>query len=422
MSASVRVLIYARILSGGRHGGIEQVVASLVHALGRLSDGQEEYIILSDRRDSNWLKPFVGPNTSLVVRQPAPILERARSIRRKPLYTAHRLWQHLCLHTIHRPLFATWLPESDGYYESLGADLVHFPIQSFARCNLPSIFNPYDLQHLHYPQFFSKVDFAIREIIYRAACATSRAVVVPSRWVKHDIVSQYHIDPNKVYVSYLAPAAGANSKLASADQSAPSPTIQLPETFAFYPAQTWPHKNHIRLLEALALVRDRDNLIVNLVCTGRKNAFWLTIERQITRLRLENQVQFLGFVQSNELQTIYRRARFVIHPSLFEGGGMPILEAFREGVPVACSSVTSLTEYAGNAALYFEPQSVESIATALERMMLDDTLRAELRTRGATQLGGFTWETAAKTYRALYRQVAGKVLADEDRDLLRMAS
>jgi glycosyltransferase involved in cell wall biosynthesis len=194
--------------------------------------------------------------------------------------------------------------------------------------------------------------------------------------------------------------------------------IHLPDSFALYPAHTWEHKNHSCLLEALAGLRDRAGLIVNLVCTGERTTFGRTIARRIRELRLEQQTRFLGFVKPDELRALYHLAQFVIHPSLFEGGGLPVLEAFRAGVPVARSNVTSLPEYAGNAALLFDPTNVASIADALRQMATNVALREELRQRGSERIRLFTWERTAKMYRALYRQVAGVPLSEEDSALL----
>ena len=194
--------------------------------------------------------------------------------------------------------------------------------------------------------------------------------------------------------------------------------FHLPDSFALYPAHTWEHKNHLRLLEALAGLRDRAGLIVNLVCTGERTAFGRTIARRIRELRLEQQTRFLGFVKPDELRALYHLTQIAIHPSLFEGGGLPVLEAFRAGVPVACSNVTSLPEYAGNAALLFDPTDVASIADALRQMATNVALREELRRRGSERIRLFTWERTAKMYRALSRQVAGVPLSEEDSALL----
>jgi len=111
-----------------------------------------------------------------------------------------------------------------------------------------------------------------------------------------------------------------------------------------------------------------------------------------------------------------------VFPSLFEGGGFPVIEAFLEGTAVACSNVTSLPEYGGDAVLLFDPNSSTSIAEAVARLWTDDALRADLRAKGSRRVTTFNWDKTARTYRALYRKVAGRSLSEEDRELLRKAS
>jgi glycosyltransferase involved in cell wall biosynthesis len=123
-------------------------------------------------------------------------------------------------------------------------------------------------------------------------------------------------------------------------------------------------------------------------------------------------------VSSEELRAIYKLAQFVIVPTLFEAASGPVFEAWYEGVPAACSTVTSLPEQAGDAALLFDPLSVEAIAEALQRMATDKNLRDELREKGRTRLLDFSWERTAKAYRAVYRRVANRPLSEEDRSLL----
>ena len=185
-----------------------------------------------------------------------------------------------------------------------------------------------------------------------------------------------------------------------------------------YPAQYWPHKNHVRLLKSLANLRDKHGIIANLVCTGRRSHDWPRVREQTRALRLDGQVQFLGFVEPGHLRALYRLADFLIFPSLFEGGGFPILEAFQEGAPVACSTATSLPEYGGDAVLLFDPDSTEDMAEAVRRMWSDADLRQSLRTRGSARAQLFTWDQTARTYRALYRKIAGRKLGTEDAALL----
>jgi glycosyltransferase involved in cell wall biosynthesis len=181
---------------------------------------------------------------------------------------------------------------------------------------------------------------------------------------------------------------------------------------------TWEHKNHLRLLEALALLRDREGLEVSFVCTGFKTDFWPHVERRLKELGLEGQVRFPGLVSQEELRALYCAAQFVFVPTLFEAASAPVFEAWQMCAPVACSSVTSLPEQTAGAALLFEPFSVEEIARALARMATDGGLRDDLRRLGRRRLGDFSIERTARAYRAVYRRAAGRPLNSEDRHLL----
>jgi glycosyltransferase involved in cell wall biosynthesis len=421
MNASLRVAINAQMIPGGGLGGVEQFMMGLVHTLGQLVDGPEEYIIVGPWQEPDWLQPYAGRNQRLVS-GPRPQF-------------GSREWVSWLLGPFSRPSIRLWralrrlmpsfsrltvpaVPVSDGFYESLGGDVVHFPYQRFVRCDLPAIYNPHDLQHLHYPRFFTPQEFALRETIYRSGCRHAQAVVVESAWVKSDVIRQYGIDVEKVHVIPCGSPTELYQPVTNKTLAEVRQRYELPEFFALYPAQTWAHKNHIRLLEAVKLLKDDHSLSVQVVCTGRQNDFWPTIQKHRRELKLEDQVRFLGFVSAEELRGLYHLAQFVVFPSLFEGGGVPVLEGFREGAPVACSDVTSLPEYGGDAVLLFDPTSVKSIASAMLRLATDAELRASLRRRGAERMRLFSWERAAKAYRALYRKVAGRHLSKEDLHLL----
>ncbi len=417
----LKVAIDAQLLPGGGAGGVEQFTVGLVYALGRLNDSSEEYIIVGPWQEPAWLESYLGANQH-IVSGPKPQrghMERAQSLLGPLRSSVGELWQGVQRFVLQSPRRSLpRVPESEGFYESLGASVIHFPRQGFVRCNLPMIYSPHDLQHLHYPQFFTQEQIAWRETIYRAGCLQARAIAAESQCVKDDIIRQYGIDARQIYVI----PHGSPTELydPTTDKTLMDATqkFRLPQSFALYPAQTWQHKNHVRLLEATKLLRDRHGLSVNLVCTGRQNDFWPTIEEHMCELGLEEQVHFLGFVGPTELRALYHLAQFVVLPSLFEGGGFPVLEAFQERTPVACSAVTSLPEYGGDAVLLFDPTSVESIAEAMRRMNTDAKLRATLRRRGTARSRIFSCERLAKAYRALYRQVAGCPLSDGEHRLL----
>jgi Glycosyltransferase len=131
-------------------------------------------------------------------------------------------------------------------------------------------------------------------------------------------------------------------------------------------------------------------------------------------LGLEEQIRFLGYVNPTEIQVLYRRATALVFPSLYEGWGLPIVEAFAAGLAVACSNTTSLPELVGDAALVFDPHDRADIATAIEQLWTDEALRASLVERGRSRVAQFDWDRTARTMRAYYRRVAGQRLDPVD--------
>jgi len=407
------VAINAQLYHRDALGGVASVLVGLVRALGAL-EGPEEYVIIGPWQEPDWLRPHLGPNQR-IVSGPLPPYHRLKAILGPLRPVVGKLGQRLS-----RAVAASGIqvPVSDGFYEGLGCDVIHFPYQRFVICRLPAIYNPHDLQHLHFPEFFKPDTLAWRQAVYPAGCRLAQTVVVESRWVKDDVVKHCGVDAEKVQVIPLAPPTQA--------YAVPSPdgvvrvrdAYGVEEPFALYPAMTWPHKNHLKLLEALALIRDRHQLRVRLVCTGHQNDFWPQIQRRLVELRLQDQVKFLGMVPAEDLRALYRLAQFVVIPTLFEAASEPIYEAWHDGTPVACSNVTSLPEQAGDAALLFDPLSVESIAAGVGEMATNPERRKSLRKRGERRLKDFTWERTARAYRAVYRRAAGHPLEEEDRWLL----
>jgi len=393
-------------------GGIETVLAGLVNALGKLQ-GPEEYVLIGPWENPDWLKPHMGSNQKIVRGPRLDFAKRALA----PVRPILRGAKHLLMRAAGaRP---TWpiVQTSNGFYESLGCDIIYFPSPRFIKTGIPAVYNPHDLQHMHLPELLTKEAITWREKISRTGCEMAHTTVAVSKWVKNDIVKQYGVDPARIQVIYWgAPTeVHAAPSISSIDATLKKYSVMHP--FVLFPAMTRRHKNHLGLLDALAQLRERRALSLNLVCTGFQNDFWPVIEERITRLRLEKQVKFTGMVSAEELRALYRACEFVIFPSLFEGAGMPVLEAWQDNAPVACSAVTSLPELAGDAARLFDP-SVESIENALAEMHINSALREELRTKGRRRLQDFTWDRTALQYRAVFRRAAGCTLDDHDRELL----
>lgn len=404
-SQPLRVGIDCQIRPGQGSGGIETFLAALVHALGCLPGDETEFVLIVPWESPDWLRELTGPNQRVV---PSPNPAGARRL----LVNWLGKWGGDWLRS------KRGVARSGGFYEGLSCDVLHFPFQKFVRSSIPTVYNPHDLQYLHFPEFFHPGTRVWRETVDRTAMEAAMAVVVSSGFVKDDIVRSYGVDPAKIQVIPGAPPMSVSAAPDPDDILAVQHRYGLFEPFMLYPAMTWPHKNHVRLLEAMALLRDRGEPCLSLVCTGHKNDFWIDIERRVDDLSLQSQARFLGLLPSKDLRALYKLADFVILPTLFEATSGPLLEAWLEGTPVACSSVTALPEQAGDAALLFDPFLVESIANAIARMSQDPALRSDLGGRGSRRLRRFNWEKTAKAYVATYRRVAGRPLNEEERALL----
>jgi glycosyltransferase involved in cell wall biosynthesis len=396
-------------LGSGLSGGVEQIVIGLATALARLADGDEEYLFVVHPDQEEWIRPYLsGSCRALRSRmeypgQPGLIREVRRAARRRiPFGDRHR----------------RAIPISDGTIERNGVEVMHFPFQEAFLTEVPSIYQPHDLQHLHLPELFSAYERERREVVYRANCERAALVVAMTSWGRGDLIQQYGLPPDKVAVvpggsvlfEYPVPSSAHLDELRT--------RLELPDSFLLYPAQTWPHKNHLGLLDALALVRDRDGVEIPLVCSGRQTELFPRIAERVRELRLEELVSFPGFVKPLELRGLYELATGLVFPSMFEGWGLPVCEAFSAGLPVASSSATGLPDVVGDAGLLFEPHDPAAIADAILELWSDPALRSRLAERGAERAELFSFDRSAALFRAHYRQIAGRKLPEEDRILL----
>jgi glycosyltransferase involved in cell wall biosynthesis len=420
--------LFTRALPGDI-GGVAQSTQGLIHALGKLTDGDEQYsIIVRSAAQAEWLTPHFGPNQRIVVHrhlgEPSGtylaggrqrVLARFRSTLLGPAVPAIRWIQK----TLAPPKHWPEIPVSDGFIESLGCDIVHFSSQWFMLCNIPSVYTPHDLQHLLYPQYFSQSDLISREVIFPAGCRFAHTVIAGTQWVKEDIARRYQIDDEKIQVIPWAASTQFCEQPTDAELAEVAGRYRLETPFAIFPANTWPHKNHLRLIEAIAHLRDTRGLVVRLVCTGAMlTEHWRRIETRIQELNLAAQVKFLGFVSDKDLRALYRLAQFLVMPTLYEADSNPIHEAWYEDLPVASSNVTALPDQVKDAGLLFDPKDVGSMANAMARLATEEGLRADLRQRGRRRMADFDWERTAKAYRAVYRRAADYPLTEEDRWLL----
>jgi glycosyltransferase involved in cell wall biosynthesis len=401
----LRVCIDAR-LGEGQFGGVEQVVIGLAAALSRLEDGDEEYLFLTYPEQDDWISGYLGGPCRPLHTRRSYLNRRSRALGRGLIERLPRAGVKFAV----RP--------SDGTAERAGVDVMHFPIQDAFTTEIPSIYQPHDLQHLHLPELFSSWERARREVIYRTHCERARLVVAMTSWGRRDFVERYALPPDRVTVvpggsvlrEYPAPTPEDLDRLRA--------RLELPESFLLYPAQTWPHKNHERLLEALARIREESGLTIPLVCPGKQTRHYRRIRELVEGLGLTDATSFPGFVSSLELRGLYELAAALVFPSRFEGWGLPVCEAFDAGLPVASSTATGLPDVVGDAGLLFDPDDLAEMAGQLQRLWTDAELRESLRERGRQRAAEFSIDHTARLFRAHYRQVGDRALTEEDRILL----
>jgi glycosyltransferase involved in cell wall biosynthesis len=417
----LRVVIDARV-PDGLSGGVQQWVIGLAHALSQLDVDTEEFLFLVEEGRDQWLTPYLGGRCRLLVNpttaaaQRAPVLAgRIRGLRAwagRTFPIIRTVWRRLA-----RRGPPAWTSATHRTVERVGPDVMHFTMQTAFHTRIPNIFQPWDLQHLHLPEFFTSGEREAREAAYRAFCDQAALIITATGWVKRDLIEQYGIAEERIAVVNVPPVTAAYPIPTSAELQAAATRLDLPDRFLFYPAQTWGHKNHLRLFEALAELRGQ-GMIVPVLCSGHRNERYAELMRAARRLGVAEQVAFLGFLEPMDIQVLYRRARGLIFPSLYEGWGLPIIEAFASDLPVACSNATSLPELVGNAAIVFDPLDSHAIAGAMARLWTDDALVGELVERGRGRLALFDWNRTALIVRAHYRRVAGRPLSTEDVVLL----
>lgn len=306
----------------------------------------------------------------------------------------------------------------DALLDRFHVDVVHFTYPVKWPTRRPYIFEPHDIQQYHFPEFFNADTLAWRKRTYTDGIRNSAFVVCGTWWTKRDIMKHFGVPAGRIAV------VPRSSTMARADLS-PKELLHhtrkmgLDEPFMYYPAMTFPHKNHLRLLEAMALLRDRRGLRLKLVCTGRAyKPFQPTLVEAVRRLGLEADVRFLGKVSEAQLAACYRASRFIVFPSLLEGHSQSLLESLFHGKPIVAARQSSVPETIGRAGLLFDALDVEAIADALERAWSDDALLDDIRSRIANSFDRYDWGRARLTLTACYKSAAGRSLSAEERGLL----
>lgn len=375
----MRIGLEAKNLVLGGSGGVETYARQLISRL-QEADSANEYTVICSTYNKEAF-PIISPNFRLAVtgeKAGAGLLARA-----------------IC--------------EAAARLEiakiSKKLDVVHYLLNvmpAFARFEAASIITIVDIQHEYFPEFFSAKELALRKKLYGYSALKADHIIAISEFTRKTIIEKYGVPDGKVTAVHL----GYDDAAFKSEQGSAVEEFRrlrgLPEEFLFYPAATWPHKNHVNLLKALSVMRKKYGFKGKLVLTGIKKGGHKELYDLAAGLGLEDRVDYLGYLAYEELPLLYNAATLMVFPSLFEGFGIPVIEAFGSGLPVACSNTTSLPEVAGDAAVYFDPNDPNDMAEKIMGLYHDKKRMAQLAEKGLERAKCFTWKKTAEKTMAIY--------------------
>ena len=370
--SALRIAIDARKL---RDFGIGTYIRNILIELSRL-DRSTEYVVLC-RPDDVEAGEVLGTNFRMVP-ETAPPYSIAEQVR-IPLSLARER-----VRMVHEP---------------------HYVLPPAIRCR--SVVTIHDCIHLMFPQYLpGRLAYVYAKASMWSATRKADRILTVSEASKRDILRFFDVPADKVAVIYnaiderfLAPANEERIDLVKQ-------RYQLDHPFVLYVGNIKPHKNLERLIDAFGRARGQCSSDLKLIIIGDEISKYPPLRQAVHKHKLDKHVRFLGFQPMETLAVFYRLARAFVFPSLYEGFGLPPLEAMACGTPVVTSNVSSLPEVAGGAALLVDPHDADAIAHGICRAVTDDTLRAELIARGLERARSFSWAQSVRKIHAIYMDVA----------------
>ena len=370
----------------GKIGGVETYVRNLISNL-QLLDHENDYLLMCDKRCANEF-PLFNPAVKVI---------KYNSVKPSLGWILRGVGRNMInVDTLQLAI------------DRLKTDVVHHPFSVLSPMGLssPSVLTFWDMQHEFYPDFFSEAELKERRAKYRASADMATRIIVSAQFTKDCLVGRYGVDCNKIEVIYT----GYGPEYRRIEDREALDSIRskygLHKPFLYYPAAIWPHKNHRALLTAYQILREQHGFEGDLVFTGmalqKKNA----LVQEIERLGLTGAVRLLGYLPHEDLPYLYNLASVMVFPSLFEGFGIPLVEAMACGCPVVCSNVTSLPEVLGEAGLTFDPNSPQQIAETILSVWSNDSLIQKMRLKGLERVKQFNWESTARQTLEVYKKAA----------------
>lgn len=384
------------VLPGGENGGAKIVILELLRALAVLAP-RCRFVLLTQAASHAELAELDAPNVErrLVLGQPAPPPRQrlvSRIARRVlPLLPGRvRTIVARVGYRLHRPMHDR---PASRLLRDLGVDVLFCPFTAptCAEPGIAVVSLVHDLQYRTYPQFFTPDDVAHRDRTFVAACRAATLLVAISDYTRGAILRHGDVEPSRVRTIHHRLALRGRAPDSARGAALLQRLGLRRERYFVYPANFWKHKNHEMLFTAFAVSAQRGlPADVRLVCTGAPGPRQEFLQRAAGAMNLDERIVFAGYLPGEELAALVGNSLGMVFPSLYEGFGLPVLEAMAAGVPVACSNRTALPEIAGDAAILFDPRLVDEVAAAMVALAIDPRRRAYLVRSGRERAAEFS--------------------------------
>lgn len=352
--------------------GVENTVYNLVTQLSTIKS-EDEYVIYANMRTLPWL--------SHISRDIQVIHVRFSSAR------APWIWEHLFFLTSRHPK---------------EVDLVHFPIGGgVVGYRGKFVLTIHDLIRYSHREIATLRRYLLWRVWCKANIKRATKIIAVSEHVKQDILREFPVDPDSIRVILngvdrrFSPTSGTQGVREK---------YNLPERYVLFVGSTGLNKNLKRAIDAMNLVRTKHNLDHQFIVAGLPGNDDATLRKHVSSNNLQDTVRFLGYVDDDDLQHLYGNAKLFLFPSLMEGFGIPPLEAMRCGIPVVAAKISCLPEVLGDAAIWVDPLSVDSIAEGIATGLLDENIRSRMTSSGLSRAAEFSWEKMALDTVGVYRE------------------
>ena len=370
------------VLPGGENGGAKIFVLELLRHLCKIAP-QTQFILLTQSLSHDELAYLDGPNMR---RRMVVGPKQTNSLRQRLIESFSRLAPRI---HVKLPGIVNYLSEklntmliqvgSGELLRDMGVDLLFCPFTSptYFEPGIPTVCTIYDLQYKTYPEFFAKEDVSHRERTFLEACRRATALAAISNYSRDSAISSANLNPARIRTIHLRMAQRIPYDV-TYEKDILNRLGLTQKRYFLYPANFWKHKNHEMLFTAFGMAcHDGLPADIKLVCTGSPGERQEWLMRSASMMNLADRIIFPGFLPNADLAALMAHCTGVIFPSLYEGFGLPVIEAMAAGVPVACSNTTSLPEVAADVAILFNPRIPSQIAQAMILLLEDGALCAQ---------------------------------------------